>query len=325
MIISQTPLRISFAGGGSDFSEFYRTHGGAVLCTAIDKYIYVVLKDRFDDHIRVGYSTTEMVDRVDQLRHELVRESMRLVGIDRGIEISTMADVPSSGSGLGSSSSVTVGLLNALYAYLGELRPAPVLAQEAAAIEIDKLGKPIGKQDQYAVAYGNLRKIIFHPDDSVSVRTVEVPLATKRSLDERLLLFYTGFGRESADILTEQKANGKTNADTLARMVAIVDEMESCLIAGDLDEFGRCLHRGWELKKGLASKISNNVIDRLYERALAAGALGGKIAGAGGGGFLLIYCNRDRQDAVRKELSNLRELSFHFERDGSKIIFNIKR
>ena len=325
MIISQTPLRISFAGGGSDFKEFYENRVGAVLCTTIDKYIFVILKSRFDDHIRVGYSTTEIVDHVDELRHELVRESMRLIGVRRSIEISTMGDVPSTGSGLGSSSCVTVGLLNALYAYRGDVQISAVLAQKAAEIEIEILGKPIGKQDQYAAAYGDLRKIIFNPDGSVDVKTVEISLQTKRALDERLMLFYTGYGRESSDILTEQKTNGKANFSTLAQLVAMVDEMESCLVAGDLDEFGRCLHRGWELKKGLASKISNSSIDDLYKRARAAGALGGKVVGAGGGGFLLLYCNQDRQDSVRRELSDLRELPFRFERDGSKIIFNIRR
>ncbi|MBI4524212.1 MAG: GHMP kinase [Deltaproteobacteria bacterium] len=325
MIISQTPLRISFAGGGSDFEGFYGHQRGAVLCTSIDKYIYVILKSRFDDQVRVGYSTTEIVDHIDSLRHELVRESMRTVGIHRGVEISTMADVPSTGSGLGSSSSVTVGLLNALHAYRGEIQTAATLARQAAEIEIDILGKPIGKQDQYAAAFGNFRKISFNPDDSVNVRTVELTAGIRRALDERLMLLYTGYGRNASDILVEQKANGTANSRVLARLVDMVDEMESCLLSGDLDEFGRFLHRSWELKRGLASKISNPHIDSLYERAMAAGALGGKIVGAGGGGFLLLYCNREKQDAVKDSLRELRELPFRFEMDGSKIIFNARR
>jgi D-glycero-alpha-D-manno-heptose-7-phosphate kinase len=325
MIISQTPLRISFAGGGSDFKEYYKSRGGAVLCSAIDKYIYVILKSRFDDHIRVGYSTTEIVDHIDELRHELVRESMRLVGIDRRIEISTMADVPSTGSGLGSSSSVTVGLLNALYAYRGEVQNAATLAREAAAIEIDVLGKPIGKQDQYATAFGDLRKIIFNTDGSVDVKTVDLPPHIKRTLNDNLMLFYTGYGRESGTILAEQKTKTAENTEHLNALVGLVEEMESCLLADDLDGFGRCLHRGWELKKRLASKISNGAIDAMYQRALAAGALGGKITGAGGGGFLLLYCAHERQPEVRKALAPLRELPFRFESDGSKIIFNVRR
>jgi D-glycero-alpha-D-manno-heptose-7-phosphate kinase len=325
MIISQTPLRISFAGGGSDFKEFYKTRGGAVLCAAIDKYIYVILKSRFDDHIRVGYSTTEIVDRIDELRHELVRESMRRVGIHRRIEISTMADVPSTGSGLGSSSSVTVGLLNALYAYRGEVQTAATLAREAAAIEIEVLGKPIGKQDQYAAAFGDLRKIIFNADGSVDVKTVEFPPPVKRALNDNLMLFYTGYGREASEILAEQKTKTDENKEKLAELAAMVDEMESYLLAGKLDEFGRCLHRGWELKKSLASKISNGTIDAMYRKALDAGALGGKITGAGGGGFLLLYCAHERQAEVRNALAPLRELPFRFESDGSKIIFNVRR
>jgi len=325
MIISQTPLRISFAGGGSDFKEFYKSRRGAVLCAAIDKYIYVILKSRFDDHIRVGYSTTEIVDHIDELRHELVRESMRLVGIHRRIEISTMADVPSTGSGLGSSSCVTVGLLNALYAYRGDVQTAATLAREAAVIEIDVLGKPIGKQDQYAAAFGDLRKIIFNPDGSVDVKTPEFPLHIKRALNDNLMLFYTGYGREAAEILAEQKTNTEGNKERIAELVAMVNEMESSLLAGKLDEFGRCLHFGWEVKKSLASKISNRAIDGMYQSALTAGALGGKITGAGGGGFLLLYCAHERQPDVRRALSPLRELPFRFESDGSKIIFNVRR
>jgi D-glycero-alpha-D-manno-heptose-7-phosphate kinase len=325
MIISQTPLRISFAGGGSDFHEYYRIRGGAVLCAAIDKYIYVILKSRFDDLIRVGYSTTEIVDHIAKLRHELVRESMRLVGIHRRVEISTMADVPSTGSGLGSSSCVTVGLLNALYAYRGEVQNAATLAREAAAIEIDVLGKPIGKQDQYATAFGDLRKIIFNADGSVDVKTVVLPPAVRRAFNDNLMLFYTGYGRESGAILAEQKTRTEENTEKLTALVALVDEMETCLLAEDLDGFGRCLHRGWELKKRLASKISNGAIDAMYQKALDAGALGGKITGAGGGGFLLLYCAHERQPEVRKALAPLRELPFRFESDGSKIIFNVRR
>jgi D-glycero-alpha-D-manno-heptose-7-phosphate kinase len=325
MIITQTPLRISFAGGGSDLREFYKSQGGMVLSTTIDKYIYVIVKRRFDDGIRVGYSTTELVEHIDQLEHELVRESLRLVGIARGVEISTMADVPSTGSGLGSSSSVTVGLLNALYAYRGDIQTAATLAREAAEIEIDILGKPIGKQDQYAAAYGNLRRLAFNADESVEVKTVDVAPHILRALDDNLLLFYTGYGREASEVLVEQRQHIAENKQALTQMVAMVDDMEAYLLAGELEAFGRCLHRGWELKKNLASKISNTHIDALYQSALEAGALGGKIVGAGGGGFLLLYCPQAKQGAVRQALSHLRELPFRFEHHGSKVIFNIRQ
>ena len=187
------------------------------------------------------------------------------------------------------------------------------------------LGKPIGKQDQYATAFGDLRKILFNADGSVDVKTVEFPLHIKRALNDNLMLFYTGYSREAAEILTEQRTKTEENREQLTELVAMVDEMECCLLAGKLDEFGRCLHRGWELKKSLASKISNGAIDGMYQSALTAGALGGKITGAGGGGFLLLYCPHERQPDVRRALSPLRELPFHFESDGSKIIFNVRR
>jgi D-glycero-alpha-D-manno-heptose-7-phosphate kinase len=218
-----------------------------------------------------------------------------------------------------------VGLLNALYAYRGEVKNAATLAREAAAIEIDVLGKPIGKQDQYAVAFGDLRKIVFHADGSVDIKTLELAPHIKRSLNDNLILFYTGYGREASEILAEQRTRTEENREKLTNMVALVEEMESCLRAGDLDEFGRCLHRGWELKKRLASKISNGTIDAMYKKALTAGALGGKITGAGGGGFLLLYCAHEKQSEVRRALSPLRELPFRFESDGSKIIFNVRR
>ena len=322
MIITRTPLRISFAGGGSDFGDFYRRHGGAVLCTAIDKYVHVILQKRYDDKIRIGYSNTELSDRVDEVKHELVRESMRLVGVERGIEISTMADVPATGSGLGSSSSVTVGLLNALYAHVGDPQTKERLARDAIAIEIDVLEKPIGKQDQYIAAYGGIRKIVFCRNDTVRIKKVSVPWDTVRLLEESLMLFHTGFARDSARVLEEQKARVQTNASALLDLVRMVHEMEAYLVEGKLDDFGRALDYCWSVKRGLASKVSNSVIDELYHSARQAGALGGKIAGAGGGGFLLLYCERFKQNAVRKALSGLMELVFRLEPHGSKILFS---
>lgn len=325
MIITQTPLRISFAGGGTDFAGFYCKEGGCVLSSAIDKYIYVIAKERFDDKIRVGYSRTEMVDSVDEIEHELVREAMRKVGIQRGIEISTMADIPSEGSGLGSSSSVTVGLLNCLYAYKGEIKTAEELAQEACEIEIDVLGKPIGKQDQYIAAYGGLRMFHFCKDGTVDVDRIPVDNGRRREFSESLILFFTGITRKSSSVLTEQKQNIDDKNATLCRMRDQSYDMLKCLSNGHLNRVGRVLREGWDLKKQLAGGISNGYIDELYDKALKAGALGGKIAGAGGGGFLLLYCPPAAQSRVRTALSELKELPFRLERDGTKVIFNVRR
>jgi D-glycero-alpha-D-manno-heptose-7-phosphate kinase len=325
MIISQTPLRVSFAGGGTDFAGFYQKHGGAVVSSAIDKYIYVIIKSRFDTKIRVGYTRTEMVDDIDEIEHELVRECLRLTGIRDGIEIAPMADIPSEGSGLGSSSTVTVGLLHAMYAYKGELVTAARLAEEACHIEIDVLGKPIGKQDQYIAAYGGVRRIEFHEDGATEAAAVPIPMAGWQRFSESLMLFYTGLTRSAGSILTEQKANIEEQTRNLLAMKAQVYEVEACLLNHNMNKIGRILHSGWEMKKRLAGKISSDQIDELYERALDAGAIGGKVAGAGGGGFLLLFCPPDRQNAVRAALSDLKELPFHLENDGSKVIFNCRR
>jgi len=325
MIITQTPLRISFAGGGTDLADFYKLDGGCVISSAIDKYIYVIIKERFDDKIRVGYSKTEMVDSIDEIEHELVRESLRKTGITQGIEISTMADIPSEGSGLGSSSSVTVGLLNAMYAYKGEPKPPSVLAEEACEIEIDVLGKPIGKQDQYIAAFGNLRLIQFMPTGEVQVDLVDLNSEKKRRLSESLMLFYTGVTRKSEDVLGEQKRNIVDRLLVLRNMRKQAHEIHEALVNGCPDRLGEILHRGWMYKKQLADKISSAPIDEMYEIARKAGAVGGKIAGAGGGGFMLLYCPPERQTPVREALADMKELPFNLERDGTKVIFNVRR
>ena len=325
MIITQTPLRISFLGGGTDSRDYYLHEEGCVLSSAIDKYVFVIIKERFDDKIRVGYTRTEMVDSLDEVQHELVREALRKTGITKRIEVATMGDVPSAGSGLGSSSTVTVGLLNAMYTYLGETRDAATLAQEACDIEINVLGKPIGKQDQYIAAYGNMRFIRFQPDERVEIETIELEERTKRKLNQNLMLFFTGVTRKSSTILTEQRANTNHHLEVLCRMKSLALEARKCIIEGAFDEFGAILHRGWECKKQLASKITNSQIDEIYRLARQAGAIGGKITGAGGGGFLLLYCPQEKQDDVRAALHHLRELPFRLERDGSKVIFNYRR
>ncbi len=325
MIITQTPLRISFAGGGTDFKDFYSQDYGSVVSTAIDKYVYVIVKERFDHYIRVGYTRTEMVESIDDLQHELVREALRIVGIDKGIEIATMADVPSEGSGLGSSSTVTVGVLNALYAYKGESVTAERLAREACHIEIDILGKPIGKQDQYIAAYGGLRHFKFYPDEEVEVSSIPLDESAKQRLNESLLLFYTGVTRKSEDVLTEQKRNIARKMAILTEMRDQADELARLLKLGAIASLGQTLRENWNRKRQLASSISNPHIDQLVEAAISAGAIGCKVTGAGGGGFFLVCVPPENRAAVRKKLGHLRELPISLARDGSKVIFNVRR
>jgi D-glycero-alpha-D-manno-heptose-7-phosphate kinase len=325
VIITQTPLRISFAGGGTDFRGFYQKEYGAVVSTAIDKYIYVIVKERFDDLIRIGYTRTEMVESVDQIQHELVREAMRMVGIEKGVEISTMADIPSEGSGLGSSSTVTVGLLNALYAYKGESVTAETLARQACEIEINILGKPIGKQDQYIAAYGGLRHFRFYPNEEVEVNSIDLDEGARQRLCESLLLFWTGVTRNASDVLSEQKSNIENKMHLLIEMRDQADELARLLKVGAIASLGQTLREGWLRKRQLASGITNPRIDELFELAMSAGAIGGKVTGAGGGGFFLVCVPPENRAAVRKKLGHLRELPISLSRDGSKVIFNVRR
>jgi len=322
MIIVQTPLRISFLGGGTDFEEFYSKQEGAVLSTAINLSVYIIVKERFDDFIYINYSKKEIVDNVDKLEHELAREALRLTGVQGGIEITTLADVTSEGSGLGSSSSFTVGMLHALYAYKGELPTAERLADEACKIEISILGRPIGKQDQYIAAYGNMRFITFN--GRIDVERIELPRELKQRLNRNLMLFYTGKTRKSATVLESQKNNIESRREELGEMRRLAYEARDTLLHGSLDSFGEILHYGWEYKKKLTDKVSNSDIDEMYSLARQAGAIGGKICGAGGGGFLLLYCRPERQEDVRRALSNLREYSFNLQEDGSKVVFNYR-
>ncbi len=325
MIITQTPLRISFFGGGTDFRDFFLNEGGCVLSSAIDRYIFVILKERFDDKIRVGYTKTELVDRVDDIQHELVRECLRKTGIQRRVEVATMADIPSSGSGMGSSSAVTVGLLNAMYQYLNQPKDFETLAQQACEIELDILKKPIGIQDQYISAYGGQKFISFGKDGKVALEPLVLDEGTVFYLNQYLMLFYTNISRKSETVLEEQRENIETHLDVLRRMKELALLGKKCLLSGAVDEFGALLHEGWNLKKQLASRISNGVIDEIYSAALRGGALGGKITGAGGGGFLLICCPPERQDRVRAALRGLPELPFSLERAGTKVIFDYSR
>jgi len=324
MIISRTPLRISFVGGGSDLYAFFRHEPGAVVSTAINKYIYITVNKKFDQQIRASYSVTEIVDSVDELKHELIRESMHLIGHDGGIEITSISDIPSHGTGLGSSSTYTVGLLNALYAYKGQHVGAERLAREACCVEIERCGKPIGKQDQYVAAYGGLQYIQFNPDGSVFVDPIICSRDTKETLQQRLLLLYTGLTRSAEDILVEQSRNAENDESVrqnLRTMVTLARNLRDALVANDLDSFGEILHQGWLKKRAMASGISNPEIDDWYERARKHGAMGGKISGAGGGGFLLLYAPAERHAEIVEALPELRPVPFRFEAQGSKIIY----
>lgn len=323
MIVSRTPLRISFAGGGTDIADFYEEHGGAVVSTAIDKWIHVIVARRFEGDVRVSYSATEIVEKASDVEHDLVREAMRLAGVPRGVEVVTLADVPSHGTGLGSSSTVTVGVLNALYAFQGIYKPPAHLAEEAAHIEIDVLGKPIGRQDQYAAALGGFNFIEFLPrGGGVRVEPLIAPPDTYRNLQRCLLMFYTGQQRSADDVLSRQRDATRqgTTTDTLLQIRGLADEMRAALTAGDVDQVGPLLHRSWELKRGLAGGISNDQIDGAYNAAMDAGATGGKILGAGAGGFLLLFAAPQQHPAVRSALGGLREVPLRFAARGTHIM-----
>ncbi len=297
MIISRTPLRVSLFGGGSDLPAFYRRQGGAVLSTAIDKSVYVTVSRKFDDAVRVSYSRTEEVARADQVEHPLVREALGLLGIEGGIEITSVADIPGRGTGLGSSSAFTVGLLNALHAYQGRHAAADQLAEESCRIEIERCGEPIGKQDQYAAAFGGLNLIRFHPDERVEVTKVICPAEALVELKRSLLFFYTGTTRSASPLLAEQSA--KVAAEDAAfratkELGCLAEAAFATLCGGDIAPLGRMLHQAWRLKRGLAGGISNAAIDQAYDAALAAGAEGGKLLGAGGGGFLMFIAPPER-------------------------------
>ncbi len=323
VIITRTPLRISLAGGGSDFPAFSRREAGAVVSTAINKYIYVTVNKKFDSKIRASYSITEIVDRVEDLRHELIREALLLTGIAGGIEITSISDIPSEGTGLGSSSAYTVGVLHALHAFAGRYVGAKRLAEEACLIELDRLRRPIGKQDQYIAAYGGFQFIRFE-EDAVSVEPILSGGEFREALQAHLLLLYTGLTRDAAAILTEQKRNLEGGAGTLDDAVRLRDlalDLQTALLRRRLAEVGEILDAGWTIKRRLASGVSTPAIDEWYERARAAGAIGGKLLGAGGGGFLLLFAPPRDHATVLAKLPDLRPVPFQFEPYGSRIIY----
>lgn len=320
MIITRTPFRVSFAGGGSDLKEFYaRNSYGAVVSSAINRYMYIVIHPYFHDKIRLKYSKTEDVAEVGEIEHPIFRECLKKVNIDRGVEITSFADIPS-GTGLGSSSSFTVGLLNALYAYKGRVVSKEMLAREACEIEIDILREPIGKQDQYAAAYGNINYIRFNRDETVDVMPIMLTPDAKRTMENNLSLYHVGGKRRSGDILHEQRSNiaSTSTMENLIEMVNLAENLKDSLSNNDISAIGNILHKGWMYKKGLAAKISNNDIDELYDSAMKQGAKGGKLLGAGGTGFLLLYSS-DHQ--ALKERLQRKVLPFSIDHEGTKILY----
>lgn len=321
MIITKTPFRISFCGGGSDIADFYREYGGCVLSTTINRYMYLSIHPYFDpDRTALKYSQNEIVSDLRDISHSIFHCVLNEKDI-HGVEISSTADVPS-GTGLGSSSTFTVGLLHTLYCYQGRYVSKGKLAEEACRVEIDKLNAPIGKQDQYAAAFGGLNFIRFHKDDSVSIEPVITKGETLKRLQENLVMFYTGMTHDAAQILSEQKRtiSEKVKTQNLIRMCELARSMKYSLENNSLDDFGAILNEGWQKKRELAGGISNSKIDGWYDIAMKHGAYGGKLLGAGGGGFLLFYCPREKQALLHEKLG-LRVFPFQFEHDGSSIVY----
>ena len=323
MILSKTPLRMSFVGGGSDMQSFYREEQGAVLSTSIDKYMYIAVNKKFDGNIRLSYSRTEEVEDVMQLEHPLVREALNLAGINGGIEIASMADIPSKGSGLGSSSSYTVGLLNALYAFKNQYVSKDRLAKEACDIEINRCGEPIGKQDQYAAAFGGLNLIRFNPNESVSVDPIICSPEILKKIEESTLVFFTGRTRSASAVLQSQSEALKMEDRRILmrRMVQLAFELKKELESGSVDNFGPILDENWQLKAQLTSGISDPQIDAWYRAGILHGAKGGKLLGAGNGGFIMFFSPPENHQKIKEALSELRPIKFGFDRAGAQIVF----
>lgn len=325
MIISQTPVRVSFFGGGTDFPEYFNRYGGAVLSTTIDKFVYLsvnYLSNFFDYRIKVSYSKTELVNDINDIEHPAVRACLKHLGITSNIEINYFSNLPAR-TGLGTSSSFVVGLLHALYAYRGRMVSAERLAEEAVYLERVLIPENVGYQDQYAAAFGGLNYISFRDRDETKVEKVVCSQRSLRTLQDNSLLFYTGIQRYSDSIQEKHVSGINKNLKSLDALVGLAERGRDILCGpiADLEQFGKLLDEGWQLKKNIGSGVSNPEIDDMYSRAVKAGALGGKLLGAGGGGFLLLYVVPERQSSVRSVLSTLLEVSFSFENNGSHLIF----
>ena len=321
MIITRTPFRISFAGGGSDLPAYYTQEPGAVLSAAINKYMYLTVKRRFGGSFRVSYSKTEICDQLEEGEHPIVKACLRHLSVNSGLEIVSIADLPAQ-SGMGSSSSFTVGLLSALHALQGHFVCQEELARQACQVEIDLLKEPIGKQDQYIAACGGIQFFRFMPDGTVFSDPVICTADTKRELQRRLALFYVGGARAARSVLEKQNAGTASNVEALRRLCSLASQMREVLTAGrDLNCFGYLLNEAWQVKKSLEKTISNPQIDEIYERGIQAGALGGKLLGAGSGGFLLFYCEPHHRNSLCQALAGLSEIPFDFDPQGTKVIY----
>lgn len=325
MIITQTPFRMSFFGGGTDFPDFFREYGGAVISTTFDKYCYVNVRHLppfFEYRSEIVYSKTERVNTVDEIVHPAVREAMKYLDMD-SLRVAYEADLPAR-SGLGTSSSFAVGMLQAFYALKGIYVDKNRLARDAIYLERELCKESGGIQDQIAVAYGGMNRISFR-EDGFEVEPIIISAERKQELNDNLMLFFTGFSRLSSGIAkTQEKAIKEKKNEQLLEMLRLVDDAQNILTSkSDLNEFGRLLDYTWQLKRGITSQISNNSIDALYQKAIRAGALGGKLLGAGGGGFLLFYVEKDKHKAVRAVLGDLLYVPFSFENGGTKVLHYI--
>jgi D-glycero-alpha-D-manno-heptose-7-phosphate kinase len=330
MIVSRAPVRFSLGGGGTDLPSYSKIHGGFLVAAAIDKYVYVCANRRFYPSIRLAYSQTEIVESVDQIQHRIFKEALRLTGIERGIELVSVGDVPSN-SGLGSSSTFTVALLNALHAFKREFVSSQHLAEEACRIEIDILGEPIGKQDQYIAAYGGVTALTFNTDGSVHAERIAVKDEVLDELESNLVIFYTGIERSASQVLSQQKATISSNKDSaverMHRIKQLGYETKKLLLEGNIDVYGELLHEHWTNKRKLASNMTDSTIDEHYETAQKAGAIGGKLMGAGGGGFFMFYVRPAERRHVYESLiaKGLKPLRFRFDHDGAKLVANLHR
>jgi D-glycero-alpha-D-manno-heptose-7-phosphate kinase len=324
MIISRTPVRVSFCGGGTDADWFSQTseNGGMVTSIALNRHIHVTVNRRFDNRIRVSYSKLEIVDNFEDLEHELVRESMRMTGVTSGVEITTIADIPSRGTGLGSSSAVTVGLLHALHCFAGRSVSPSQLASEACQIEIEILGQPIGRQDQYATSYGGINTIKFCKNGEVLVEPIVLQENTISRISEEFTLIFTGQSRSASSVLSDSVAEGKSAIDNLMRIREQANEAKDLLESGELSKLGSLLNEAWVMKRGISKSVSNNYLDDMYSRIISTGATGAKLLGAGGGGFFLVHGNIAVREKLEKEFSSdHRMIPLDIDNTGSSIIY----
>jgi D-glycero-alpha-D-manno-heptose-7-phosphate kinase len=330
MIVSRAPVRFSLGGGGTDLPSYSREHGGFVVAAAVDKFVFVCVARRFQDTIRLAYSESEIVDSIDKLRHRIFREALRMSGIGRAIELHSLADVPAN-TGLGSSSSFTVALMNGLHAFKREYVPVEQLAQEACRLEIDVLKEPIGKQDQYIAAYGGISALTFHPDGSVDVERLALRDEVVDDLESNLIIYYSGVERAASTVLKEQAKtiveNKNDAVERMHRIKALGHETKRILLAGSIDSYGEMLHEHWTNKRKLAANMADGAIDEHYEAARKAGAIGGKLMGAGGGGFFMFYVRAPDRHRVQEVLAGrgLRPMRFRFDFDGARIMANFHR